>query len=542
MTSLNSRVDLYLDPFINPINKLIINKIDQIASRDGFKIVRDLEDLSQNSIPKIIIFEADNNERLKALIDNSNNIAIQIDQPNLDLFSSQGLLDNTYLIKNEDDFLKAYELALFHLDSFLRRKSAELLSQSHLELKKAISKKNIFNIKNLTAQIVKRLITFEEKLYLTQSIEDINIELERLHKDFTLGVMCLKESGDFLFENQKSNFLAIEKNAFETLFFCWERESLNTEIMVIYYLLNNFFQLSHKATICRKELQDKEFMLSRFKFPIAIFDENEEILIHNSYFVDLNMSSKTCLNFKDNDQITIDRIIYRVIVTEKKNKHLEYLFIPANDFLVGQENPTFEEMGIISSSIAHELNNPLAGVSAAIDYLLLDELDKNTEETILEMKKGVLKCRKLVKTFLSFSQVNTVATDGEADIENCFHQALELMRSRLIENNLNFNLDFEKNDAFKININPDIYTMLFYLLLSDFLTNLSHHKLVSRQNNKILSLKIIEKKSSLIIFLPESQIIDKSFFESKLVNHLFELTQLAYLSHDDYIEMKEVKN
>jgi hypothetical protein len=535
--NINSKVDLYIDPFINPINKSIIQKIEQFASRDGFRIVKNINELTNNSLPKVIIFEEDNNSRLNNLISNPENMAIQIEQPNLDMFSNQGILDNTYLITNESDFSGAYSLTHFHLECFLRRKKTNFWEASNTFYKKIMDDKINLETKDLTAQESQRLSLFEKTVYCSDGLEQINEELFKLASDIELCEMSLKNLSELLFDNITDNFLAVNRSQSELYFLTWNESRVDAKMMICYQILKSYFKLSYLRDLSKLELIEKDEHLSKFEFPIAIFDENEEILVHNSYFVDLNMSSKTCLNYKDNDQITINRVIYRIVVSTTQNNFLEYLFIPANDFLVGQENPTFEEMGIISSSVAHELNNPLAGVSAAIDYLLLDELDTSTKETILEMKKGVTKCRKLVKTFLSFSQVSQEKENSKIDLENCIGQSLELMRSRLIENNLIFSVDYKKATRLKSPANSDVFTMLFYLLFNDFVTNLSHHKLVSRQNNKKYCLNIVENSYKLTITLPEHKMLEKSFFDSKLVNHLFELVQMEYKCDQNTIEM-----
>ena len=59
-----------------------------------------------------------------------------------------------------------------------------------------------------------------------------------------------------------------------------------------------------------------------------------------------------------------------------------------------------EELGIISSSIAHELNNPLGGILAGLSVLLLEDLEMENRLSLEEMKRGTERCRQLINIFL----------------------------------------------------------------------------------------------------------------------------------------------
>ncbi len=63
------------------------------------------------------------------------------------------------------------------------------------------------------------------------------------------------------------------------------------------------------------------------------------------------------------------------------------------------------EMGLISSSIAHEINNPLAGI-LSFCHIIKADLDpqSNLYEDILEIEQATRKCRDIVENLLSLSR------------------------------------------------------------------------------------------------------------------------------------------
>lgn len=71
------------------------------------------------------------------------------------------------------------------------------------------------------------------------------------------------------------------------------------------------------------------------------------------------------------------------------------------------ESSKIAELGLIGGSIAHELNNPLAGLITFIQMLKQDVLtdkNKNLFEDLEEMEKSALRCKEIIQNLLSFSR------------------------------------------------------------------------------------------------------------------------------------------
>src|SRR5207244_298957 len=131
-----------------------------------------------------------------------------------------------------------------------------------------------------------------------------------------------------------------------------------------------------------------------------------------------------------------------------------FVFFTESFFLKGDGNltPSGQELGIISSSIAHELNNPIAGIQAALSLLQLDEsLNQEATQTLVEMKNGAMRCKQLIETFLGFSRANPkniVSESTMSPIDICYQQAQNLLRFRTVESGIRFNFQSIKHADF----------------------------------------------------------------------------------------------
>lgn len=183
-----------------------------------------------------------------------------------------------------------------------------------------------------------------------------------------------------------------------------------------------------------------------------------------------------------------------------------------------------EELGIISSSIAHELNNPLGGISAALDVLMLDDHDIEMMDSFKRMKETIYRCKGLVQTFLGFSRKN-IEEMQSLNWEAAVAQAYELLKFRMVESNLKLNYRFDRENEFKINANSSVLTMVFYLVLNDLLTMTSHSDLVRLSDTKQFEVSVKEKKDGISINT-SSDISNLQLPQQKLLTHLLQIFNL----------------
>ncbi len=365
-----------------------------------------------------------------------------------------------------------------------------------------------------------------------------NLEKTKFHF-FTLKDLSSIEPGSsFLpLPNYKTDFIGIDLS--------WDDQDYPRLIKKIffYYTLVSFF--SSKQVIEDPFFDDQlwEKILDGIPFPVALLSEKGEIYQHNSLFSKLNLAPIDCLNYKLREKILINDIPYNVF--RKTAYHLDekkilFVFFTESFFLKGDGNltPSGQELGIISSSIAHELNNPIAGIQAALSLLMLgEELNEETKETLIEMKNGAMRCKQLIETFLGFSRAtpkNLTTIDSQmSPIEICYQQAQNLLRFRTVESGIRFSMTSSRHSEFRASMNLSLLTMTFYLILGELMTLYSHQLLVADKNQieKVIRGEIIESSQEIQIQLHELNISNLSL--SKLIQNLLNIENLV-LQVSDY--------
>lgn len=91
------------------------------------------------------------------------------------------------------------------------------------------------------------------------------------------------------------------------------------------------------------------------------------------------------------------------------------------------ESAKMAELGVIGSSIAHELNNPLGGMLSFLQLIRMDlKGGEGYHEDILEMERGALRCRDIVKSLLGFTRKSSEETSRQVDVREAVEQALKI--------------------------------------------------------------------------------------------------------------------
>lgn len=92
------------------------------------------------------------------------------------------------------------------------------------------------------------------------------------------------------------------------------------------------------------------------------------------------------------------------------------------------EGARLAELGIIGSSIAHELNNPLGGILSFVQMMKMDMPESDPlREDLLEMEQGVLRCRDIVQNLLGFTRSAGSDEKVNFDLREAVQRALRLI-------------------------------------------------------------------------------------------------------------------
>ncbi|MBT7609317.1 MAG: hypothetical protein HN576_06150 [Bacteriovoracaceae bacterium] len=297
----------------------------------------------------------------------------------------------------------------------------------------------------------------------------------------------------------------------------------------LYMEIENFqFQKSRISDVqAVNELWNSAFL--NLPSPVALYNSNGELLLHNTLFTNLQIVPKDCINLKNGEKVDLNKSIYRVLKKEIQLNQDEFIifFFSSDNRSKERGHISSEELGIISSSIAHELNNPIAGILASISLLELE--DTLCEESILsikEMKHSAKRCQELIKVFLGFSKT-TPTKNVDASMYTSYKHAIELLRFRMIESQLRMEIEqvFEK-EIFLANGNSSVRAMIFYLVLNEILTFYSQNNLISSEVKNIAKGTFKEESDSVVITFSINIEKATSILSSKLITHLLNLENL----------------
>jgi hypothetical protein len=286
-------------------------------------------------------------------------------------------------------------------------------------------------------------------------------------------------------------------------------------------------------------------IFSKIPYPMAIISSLGDLLIYNESFAKIGILPKECLRFKDLESteifqnfykirridfpMNLMRVSYFVFYTAEKDQ------IQKTGEKVSKKASSVDELGIISSSIAHELNNPLAGILAAISLLSLeDDWSADARSDLEDMKSGAKRCKELVEIFLGFSKFSP-NSQTRISIKGSIDQAINLLRFRMIESNLRLDIKYSPTlESFSHQINASIMSMIFYLVCSELMTAFAHHRLVTMTQHGTLSGEVLEFSNQIVLKLDDEFEYEEKIAQSKLIQHLliFEKLEINFLKQE----------
>lgn len=482
------------------------------------------------------------------------------------LDANQGLFSFSQNLDEVDvDFILDAHFKLPELMFFINPSFKNWLEEKRIVLSKHLQK-NLKKFESIVKQSTVKKIdsnnSFGVESLLAYAQDLVELEKELIHADISKFEKILKQfikthiekTKLTLFHSKNLSKLKLTKTLLplprykgEILILDFHFDEINTEKLVkqffFYATLIGFFnsQIESEDPFFDENLWEET--LDTIPFPVVLMGEQGEVHQHNTLFSKLNFTPIDCLKLTSRQKTVINDIPYNIF--RKDIQHLDdrrslFVFFTESFFLgdEGHLNPTGQELGIISSSIAHELNNPIAGIQAALTFLLLDEsLDQEARSVLEEMKNGSTRCKQLVETFLGFSRArpNSVQNldTSHSMVALCFEQAQNLLRFRTVESGIRFSLEFSEHARFRSSVNLSLLTMTFYLIMGELMTLYSHHMLVANRHQieKVIRGEIIESSQEIQIQLHELNI--SSLTLSKLIQNLLNIENFV-LQVSDY--------
>ncbi len=325
-----------------------------------------------------------------------------------------------------------------------------------------------------------------------------------------------------------------------------------------YFALSLFLEWLEKYAAFHSEDTEEESNLSlwdealgQIPIPLALINTHGDLLVYNQRFTKLNIIPRDCLAFANDEAIEVKRELFKVKKIEiNRSDGLCYLFLFSNNERLKSEHPqsnsvksiSSQELGIISSSIAHELNNPLAGILAAIGLLELEDWKEDESDALKDMKNSAKRCKTLVEIFLGFSRAKD-KQQRQGTIREALGQALDLLRFRMIESNIRIEVEVESaSEPFKRYVNLSLASMIFYLVLGEILTLFNHYRLVLREKDlKVLMTHFKEETDKITLTFPKDFDLGDKITDSKLIKYLVDVLGLQMELENNRLTLQDWK-
>lgn len=381
-----------------------------------------------------------------------------------------------------------------------------------------------------------KLTSFQEVLhFFSNSFEKFGISSVRIIKKDEILELPYPQKRLILLPSPSKNYGDALCFEYKTIFdakICFVIYELMIALERFHLRETRIFEINHEDS-----LWENAFHL--LDLPLVLLSDNGEVILNNNEFSKLNLLPKECLLYSHGEQVEASHQPWRVNVELiKHGTHNYRLLTFETDGITSNKG---SELGIISGSLAHELNNPLAGILAALALLELeDDWDEDSLASLKEMKESARRCKDLVEIFLGFSRVEPEEAQTKKASDS-LKQALNLLRFRMIESDVRLEISFQDRDSkqFDKMINPSVMAMIFYLLMTDLLTQFSQLDLLHNDEgrNKCLQGVFLETENQLSLYFAQS-FAHKDIFEiSKLLQHLLQIEGLKFEKEGQQIKL-----
>lgn len=350
------------------------------------------------------------------------------------------------------------------------------------------------------------------------------------------------------FINDEDNELFVVLNI-DSEIFKLEKNHLSDEILrklILFAIFqNNYEQQKHALALTDFVIMFYESIFQLAPFPIAIELSERDLIWQNKTFSNLKLLPRHVNKMHDNEKVRTAHGFFVVYKYQFKVLDLEYRLI-----YLAQQSEKFsnasEDLGIMTSSLAHEMNNPLSAIKAAIEVIGILDSNFKQQETLDQMLVSVNRCLQLVKIFLGFTKASyqlgstvNIAAD-KIPFRDCWDYAVQLMRTRLVSATLRLHFEWCVQRPFVVG-NSNIMTMMLYWILSQFVNNIERKFLVSQNLSHDQKFIISENEFSISITLDVSvREIINVMEQSLLMKHLLELEGLTLkLNHGNEIVLNK---
>ena len=361
-----------------------------------------------------------------------------------------------YYLRQNEDIINLYNEQNKKLQN--SRKSLEVRIQKRQEYLESLRKKALDSSEQL-----KILVQTIIRIQTADSFEDIEIGITQMLSSFMYlretriifnlnGSESLKKNhqGFALSKNQYMFTLELEPGLPAHILyqkqgrFKASEKKLLRQISEAVALTINKILVRQKTETLKKQWENT---FQSIIYPIAIIDENFNLLQFNKkvpfesqdkcfqVLFHRKLPCENCQMKKTSGNFKVSNFNKHIEVLSRKFSDIPLSYVNIYKDITKEvllekqilEKAKISELGIIGSSIAHELNNPLSGIIALLQ-IMKDEVSKNNnhKNDILQMQEAAESCRKIINNLLNFSRMSPLAQDLPINIKDLIYKLVHL--------------------------------------------------------------------------------------------------------------------
>lgn len=243
---------------------------------------------------------------------------------------------------------------------------------------------------------------------------------------------------------------------------------------------------------------------AEFNHPLAVVDSDYRIIQSNAAFKrDITTSDKAPeftgghlgQKFTEkingaifdvySNSIALDNNPTKLWINLYKNKTEEHYFEQRLN-----QTAKMKELGIISSSIAHELNNPLGGV---LSYLQLVQMDlaKNSpwSRDIKAMIDTTLRMKKIIEDLLIFSRTTSLDDQGTYKVADLLQESLSIHEIHFKNENIKI-VNLSEQADLSLTLSKTAFRDALHFIFSFYIEKIKAFRKVSSQKTGLIEVKI----------------------------------------------------
>lgn len=425
--------------------------------------------------------------------------------------------DETYLSLSTE-LNQQYEILKNELESKLSEKSKNLIE----------SRKQIFEINNRVEVLRKSLFATTEVKSLNEAESGLNDLLVKFGLITWLKIIKASDGGQFesdLNAKLETTFyftpISINAEEYRIYFLKGDKRPFRKSDLNYFIKLNEALQINLNRYTHLTKLQQNERLFDlafhSSPHPIIIIDKDYHIYQANlsaeknateahenlKCFELLFDRSKPCIGCKLGQKFEIQKNFNTYAVQSNKftnsidteNTYWIHLYedISEQKALEGkyQQTAKLSEVGLISSSIAHELNNPLGGILSYLQIMKMEIPAQHPfQQDIQFLTEAALRMKKHIEDLLFFSRKEDQVKLEKADLQEVLQKNLDLLQMQLKKEHLIVSF---------VNGEQPLYhdiSILHFRNIIHLVFQFLQHKLKIRKQNKANFNGLVEVKLS----------------------------------------------